>query len=280
MCVSLDALSIRRPRMARGLWLVLNTLLLCFAPINCGYGAPYIPEEHFSRTKNVQSTDLNESPNMFNSLNSNHIGKAIEYILHHETHRVSFKCSRDLALVSSPDNSLGQTYLADAWGKPGSGILQGNWYWLGRASECRLVKFHGVAKNVKTVQSLVKFIMTQPSFPVPLVSGVCLPTECNENDIKEVFAEVAASLNITVNVRGATLPGDGEYDGIFGFAVTVFIIIGLLVAAGTGLDIFLSMEMTGQTEGYSNMTGNVQTKGEKFVVRRKKSKRIFNFIII
>ncbi|CAK8686755.1 unnamed protein product [Clavelina lepadiformis] len=93
----------------------------------------------------------------------------------------------------------------DAWGKPESGIFQGNTKWLGRYYECRGIKAPDFSGKYCTldVQSKSPMMSNSPfggGGMGGLSLGVCFPATCSDIDIQVLANYTLSSLNSTITV--------------------------------------------------------------------------------
>ena len=97
----------------------------------------------------------------------------------------SDSCARAVDSLSTEDWER----MLDAWGKPGAGILDGNIFYYGSYDECgSFEKFNYCILNLGESEILsVKF-------------GVCVPNECNEEDVQFVFSHILGILSIDTNI--------------------------------------------------------------------------------
>ena len=143
--------------------------------------------------------------------------------------------------------------MADATGKPGSGILSGSFTFLGDFDECRAVtgKYKSVFPVEKERKFLGQYCVGQYSInlkPFPSDGynykwGVCIPDSCSEHDALQIANLALERTNVTqitfesmtCNMR--TVPWTAR-------AVVMFTMIGItafLVAVGTALDIKINL---------------------------------------
>ena len=94
----------------------------------------------------------------------------------------SDSCARAVDSLSKEDWER----MLDAWGKPGAGILDGNIFYYGSYDECGSIEnFNYCIVGLK--QSMGSL-------------GVCVPNECNDEDVQFVFSHVLGILSVDVNI--------------------------------------------------------------------------------
>ena len=97
----------------------------------------------------------------------------------------SESCARAVDSLSKEDWER----MLDAWGKPGAGILDGNISYYGSYDKCESFEnFNYCMLNLGESEiSSVEF-------------GVCVPNECNDEDVQFVFSHVLGILSVDVNI--------------------------------------------------------------------------------
>ncbi|XP_066264888.1 O-acyltransferase like protein-like [Branchiostoma lanceolatum] len=98
---------------------------------------------------------------------------------------VSEQCRRDIFKFWQ-DLRRGKTYallMLDSFGKPPSGILTGNYNWLGRYSECNKItgEEHNITFNGKYYIATLTSGQMTPGITLKL--GVCAPSSCSTDDV-------------------------------------------------------------------------------------------------
>ena len=155
------------------------------------------------------------------------------------------KCTEALKAMKTDQKSL--LKMIDAWGKPGTAILQGNVNWIGRSSECRDIQISMInsTSSGKTEQNLVIMEISKvanKATPLEIIYGVCLPKDCNTNDVKEIMETLVAENRTSINVKVTKVVpnGDGDFDWRFYLAVVIFGSLIICVAVGTFIDVYSS----------------------------------------
>lgn len=141
--------------------------------------------------------------------------------------------------------------MADATGKPGSGILSGSFTFLGDFDECRAVtaKYKSIFPVAKERIFLGQYCLGQYNINIPPIPqkgfnhkwGFCIPDSCNEQDALQISNLALKRYNITqISFESMTcnmrhVPWTPRAVGVF----TMIGVIAFLVAIGTALDIVL-----------------------------------------
>ncbi|XP_078618496.1 nose resistant to fluoxetine protein 6-like [Branchiostoma floridae x Branchiostoma japonicum] len=116
------------------------------------------------------------------------------------TGNISQQCQKDVAQYEA-DLFLGKNYalqMLDSGGKPPSGILNGNLFWLGSYSQCVNITRKGFnitfdgkfylatlvpVPRAKQSQQLTEGVPILPGSPLNLILGVCVPSSCSQHDV-------------------------------------------------------------------------------------------------
>ncbi|XP_078598033.1 nose resistant to fluoxetine protein 6-like [Branchiostoma floridae x Branchiostoma japonicum] len=98
---------------------------------------------------------------------------------------ISEHCRKDIFKYWQ-DLRNGKTYaliMLDSFGKPPSGILSGNYNWLGRYAECNKIigEQHNITFNGEYYLATLTSVQTTPG--ITLKFGVCVPSSCSKDDV-------------------------------------------------------------------------------------------------
>ena len=149
-------------------------------------------------------------------------------------------CSRVLQSVKLNDETL--VMMVDAWGKPGAGILQGNFNWIGRASECRQTKISNINfTNAQTFEQTLVILQVSPvEMDSPeIVFGVCLPEACEPDDVIHVMESLIQRLDdgsVYVEISDVVPAANGDFDWRYYFSVLTFAFLATCVLVATLFD--------------------------------------------
>ena len=136
----------------------------------------------------------------------------------------SESCARAVDSLSKEDWER----MLDAWGKPGAGILDGNIFYYGSYDECgSFENFNYCMLNLGESEiSSVKF-------------GVCVPNECNDEDVQFVFSHVLGILSVDVNIT-TTCPALTQQYSSGAIGMVIFLcLLGSCVLVATLSDLIM-----------------------------------------
>ena len=173
----------------------------------------------------------------------------------------------DLIPGVGDEDNLYALRMLDAIGKPPSGLLEGNTYWMGSYGEC--VRTEKVRNG--QLQFRGKYCTMQILFFLRV--GICVPSSCSADDINNILG-YDPSWNNTINIGWITNCAEDDVPPwITGDYVTLGLIalIGFIIAIGTLYDIMIR-HFYSQQEKDKNASGllrkillcfSILTNGEK-----------------
>lgn len=146
----------------------------------------------------------------------------------------------------SKDNTTALELL-DAFGKPPSGILQGNLKWTGSFDECLSLK--GLGRGPKTFDG--KYCTAKVPLDEILINvtdiksmeaevGLCVPDSCNRYDVRffvDLFLVLAPLGNISLLTSDVTCHETARYDTLAIASILFFASYGLFILFATLMDI-------------------------------------------
>lgn len=178
------------------------------------------------------------------------------------------QCQIDLKLMfqqNNLNNASRETALAlDAFGKPGSGILVGDYIWLGTYQECQdLTEFHYCLVDLQVnVTSVIPATLKDIPLVVPIRWGTCFPQSCNEKDIFDSIPQVLLDESIvdipfpdemiSVTSVQCSNPVNKWSDGMFVFTFLLCCVLLCLMLAGYGFDLYLNNQVASTNPVISN----------------------------
>ena len=140
--------------------------------------------------------------------------------------------------------------MLDAWGKPGAGILDGNIFYYGSYDECgSFEKFNYCILNLGESEILsVKF-------------GVCVPNECNDEDVQFVFSQILGILSVDTNITTSCPAMTQQYSSGAVGMIIFLCLLGSCVLVATLSD--LIMQYIDQIRVTQTANGSVNGKLDK-----------------
>ncbi|GFN98498.1 nose resistant to fluoxetine protein 6-like [Plakobranchus ocellatus] len=176
-------------------------------------------------------------------------------------------CMTDLVTISTrfKGGAKWAVQMFDAWGKPGSGVVQGNTFFLGGFDECVQTDTKDVTFNSQyclQYMGVTRIGSLNFSKPITFVEGTCVPSTCTAEDIKNIInVYLYTEPNITAGSGGGRcynphLPLSNKAIAV----IIVCSIFAFLMVTGTLYDILIVHEnwrllvpkaakLVGQTDG-------------------------------
>ncbi|XP_008487828.1 nose resistant to fluoxetine protein 6-like [Diaphorina citri] len=167
---------------------------------------------------------------------------------------ISAPCKKDMALYIEALNSRIPWALKmfDASGHYGGSFYNGNTYWLGSSSLCARISKHPSRVPFKlgffTARADFEFASIEPKERRQFI-GVCLPYSCLQQDVTQILQhsseEGAASSERSVAISHVRPPHsyyNMARDPLVWSLGIVTLIVAILLAAGTCLDLYLSRQ--------------------------------------
>ncbi|XP_055947834.1 nose resistant to fluoxetine protein 6-like [Argiope bruennichi] len=187
------------------------------------------------------------------------------------SHSASDKCNRDLEYMQESYTTPWGMKMLDSYGKPGSGILQGNVRWLGDYDECLDIrappKENTDVGNFRGKYCSLQIPLKLGALSLPVSMAVCLPDSCSPNG--------------TVLLRDANMDGIlSGFDQRIGpflsdatlsckatskkwtagaiitiFLLSIFVLLALIGSSITSFEYFIGAETTSQDDKVEVISG-------------------------
>jgi hypothetical protein len=170
--------------------------------------------------------------------------------------------------LKNPESRLAVIQLIDSWGKPPSGLLQGNTKLWGRADECLEVAI----ENIGGEYCLGTFPVALMGVVLPVELGVCVPDTCSDVDLNQIiqnglefasnivaaidelitpFASITSNNTVTVEStkeyfrchERSTRKQRTKNDPLWSLAIAIISIFSILCIVCTLLDLYFDLFM-------------------------------------
>ncbi|KAF6205304.1 hypothetical protein GE061_019474 [Apolygus lucorum] len=135
--------------------------------------------------------------------------------------------------------------VADASGRYGGGFFWGNDYWMGSSTHCHHITDSPFPLDFFVFKTHIKIDSSLSPNYRSLLVGVCLPRSCQNSEAEDIVKLSSDQLSIghnrTVLISAIKTPHNAYYmtsDPVFWLLVIVTIAAGMLVAAGTFVDLY------------------------------------------